>query len=74
MGRGIGKENASTRGPTMPSARPARFGTLPTWPPMGGSDVAADVRQIPLVKCVGIREITCCRAGADAESGHVASA
>ena len=48
--RGICKENVSARGPTMLSARPARFGTLPTWPSRGGSDVVAATRQIPLAR------------------------
>ena len=49
---GIGNENISTRSPTMPSARPARFCTLPTWPPRGGLDVVAVARQIPLARNV----------------------
>ena len=50
--RGIGKENISIRGPTMPRARPVRFGTRPTWPPRGASDVAAVARQTPLARNV----------------------
>ena len=57
--------------PQCPTARPACFGTLPTWPPRGGSDVVA--ASSTGQECVGVREITCCRAGADAESGHVAT-
>ena len=50
--RGIDKEKFSTRSLTMPSARPARFGTLPTCPLWGGWGVVVVARQILLARNV----------------------
>ena len=36
----------------LPSVGPARFSTLPTWPPGGFSDVEAAAGQIPLARNV----------------------